>query len=134
MDTLTVASLLHIASDLPAFIGYSLATMIAHSIYSQGKLSSSPEAHPELWRTGIAFLVLSAMVRLASGTQALLVIVDQDLPYLTLTFKFPLAFVAGAFVWQIWRKRYEFITMGLIWKAVRERTDQDSKKTGGKSK
>lgn len=119
MDSITVASLLHIASDLPAFIGYSFAAIIASNIYTQGQLSSSPEAHPSLWRTGIAFLVLSALVRFASGVQSSLRLAfNYDLIFLTIAFKIPLATVAIYFVYLLWINRYEFIALGLVWKAV----------------
>lgn len=125
MNSATVASILHIISDLPAFLGYSFAAIVALNIYTQGQLSSSPEAHPSLWRTGIAFLALSALVRLASGVQATLrVILEKDLSYLTLAFKLPLAIVAVVFVYQIWRDRYEFIIMGLIWKSVQKAKEE----------
>lgn len=122
---MTALELVHILSDVVSFLGYGFVCLVAVYVYTRGSLSSVAPSYPDLWRLGIVFLALSALVRLSSSLQMSLgILAGVDTIYLTITIKLLLAVIAILFSWRFWSHKDHFIVIGRIWKEVIEQTEE----------
>lgn len=119
----------HITVDLLSFLGYGFVALIACYIYTRGDMKSVDQTHPDLWRLGIVFLVLSALVRLSSTLQiSLRILADIDTIYVTVSCKFLLSIAAILFSYKLYNSRNQFITVSRIWSEL----DRQSREEGDK--